>query len=127
MNDAVCLHRRRLYEQSLRGIVIEDWFARQQRERLNQEKQQLYAQALQKGRSQGSQGVRRWPDLRQQLMLVNFGQFTLHDYDEVIRKLLLNGEVRCEWRQRPAPAANAGNIEDVKERIPGNEDTLLWK
>jgi hypothetical protein len=121
MNDAVCLHRRRLYEQSLRGVLTEDWFVRQQRERLEEEMQQLYTRALQQGRSQGSQGVRRWPDLRQQLMLAHFGQFTLDDYDEVMRKLLLNGEVRCEWRQRPAPA------ESAEDRIPGNEDTLIWK
>jgi hypothetical protein len=118
MNDAVCLYRRRLYEQSSRGVLIEDWFARQQQERLDEQVQQLYSHTLQQGQSQR---IRRWPDLRQQLLLANFGQFTLHDYDEVISKLLLNGEVRCEWRQRPA---SAGGVEN---RIPGNDDTLLWK
>jgi len=118
MNDAVCLYRRRLYEQSLRGVLIEDWFARQQQDRLDEQVQQLYARTLQQGRSQRT---RHWLDLRQQLLLANFGQFTLHDYDEVIRKLLLSGEVRCEWRQRPALADN------TEDRVPGNEDTLLWK
>ena len=118
MNDAVCLHRRRLYEQSLWGVLTEDWFVRQRREQLEGEMRQLYARTLQQGKSQR---IRRWPELRQQQLLAHFGQFTLGDYDEVIGRLLLNGEVRCEWRQR---AASEGSVEN---RIPGNEDTLIWK
>jgi len=114
MNDAVCLHRRGLYQESLRGVLTEDWFVRQRREHLDEEIRQLYGRTLEKGRTQRA---RRWPDLRQQLMLAHFGQFTLDDYDEVICKLLLNSEVRCEWRQRLASEG----------RIPGNEDTLIWK
>jgi len=118
MNDAMCLHRRRLYEESLRGVLTEDWFVRQRREHLDEELRQLYGRTLEKGRGQRA---RRWPDLRQQLMLAHFGQFTLDDYDEVIYKLLLNGEVRCEWRQRPAFEG------DAEKRAPGNEDALIWK
>jgi len=124
MNDALCLYRRRLYEQSSRGGLLEEWFVTQQQERLAQQLQQLYSRGLQQGRSQR---VRRWPDLRQKLLLTHFGQFTLHEYNQVIRKLLLNGEVRCDWRQRPALAGNAENAEKAESRIPGNDDTLLWK
>ena len=119
MNDAVCMYRRRLHEQSLQGVLTEDWFAAQQRERLAEEIQQLYQRILRQGRAQRQ---RRWPELRQQILIANFGQFTLHDYDQVIYKLLQNGEVRCEWRQQPAQ-----NPEIRDSRIPGNEDILLWK
>jgi len=70
---------------------------------------------LHQGRTQRQ---RRWPDLRQQVLVANFGQFTLHEYDQVIQNLLQSGDVRCEWRQNP----------DLKDsHIPGNEDTLIWK
>ncbi len=119
MNDAVCIYRRRLHEQSLQGVLTEDWFAVQQRERLAEEMQQLYQRILRQGRAQRQ---RRWPELRQQILIANFGQFTLHDYDQVIYKLLQNGEVRCEWRRQPAETPEIGDY-----RIPGNEDILLWK
>jgi len=118
MNDALCVYHRRLYEQSLEGVLTEAWFAAQQRERLADEMQQLYKRVLQQGRAQRQ---RRWPDLRQQALLTRFGQFTLHDYDSVIQKLLQSGEVRCEWRQMPVE-----NPHSEKQRIPGNEDILLW-
>jgi hypothetical protein len=113
MNDAVCLYRRCAYEKSRRGVLGEEWFARQEQQRLSEERHQLYEQTLQQGRAQR---IRRWPDLRQQLLLINFGQFTLQDYNATIQQLLLNKEVRCEWRQR-----------SEEERIPGNDDTLLWR
>ncbi len=119
MNDAVCLHRRRLYEQSHRGVLTEEWFMTQQREQHAEEMQQLYQRILGQGRAQRS---RRWPDLRQQLLIANFGQFTVQDYDEVICKLLQNGEVRCEWRQKAVDYT-----ETEQRRIPGNDDILLWK
>jgi len=119
MNDAVCLHRRRLHEQSHRGVLTEEWFITQQHEQYEQEMLQLYQRALHQGRSQRP---RRWPDLRQQLLIANFGQFTLHDYDEVMCKLLQNGEVRCEWRQKPVE-----NHGSQQHRIPGNDDIVLWK
>ncbi len=98
---------------------MEDWFDRQKKTRLAEQFQLLYERVLQAGRAQR---LRRWPELRQRLLLADFGQFTIHDYDEAIARSLRNGEVRCEWRQ--GPAVNAG-IEE--QRIPGNEDTLLWK
>jgi len=119
MNDAVCMYRRRLHEQSLQGVLTEDWFAAQQSERLAEEMEQLYQRVLRQGRAQRQ---RRWPELRQQILIASFGQFTLHDYDQVIYKLLQNGEVRCEWRRQPADTSEIGAY-----RIPGNEDILLWK
>jgi hypothetical protein len=119
MNDAVCNYRRRLHEQSHQGVLTEEWFVAQQRERLMQEIQQLYQLVLRQGRSQRQ---RRWPDLRQQVLIANFGQFTLQDYDQIICQLLQRGEVRCEWRQKLLE-----NPDPEECRIPGNDDTLLWK
>lgn len=119
MNDAICANRRRLQEQSLEGVLTEEWFAAQQRDRLAEELQQLHRRILHQGRTQRQ---RRWPDLRQQVLVTNFGQFTLNDYDLVIQKLLQSGEVRCEWRQKPV--VNPGHEES---QVPGNEDLLLWK
>ena len=118
MNDAICVYHRRMDEQSLEGVLSEAWFAAQQRERLAEEIQLLYQRVLQQGHAQRQ---RRWPDLRQQVLLNNFGQYTLHDYDNVIQKLLQSGEVRCEWRQKFVE-----NPQSEKQRIPGNEDLLLW-
>jgi hypothetical protein len=118
MNDAICVYHRRLHEQSLEGVLTEAWFAAQQRERLADQMRQLYQRVLQQGRAQRQ---RRWPDLRQQALLANFGQFTLLDYDNIIRKLLQRGEVRCEWRHKPT-----SNPQSEEQRIPGNEDLLLW-
>jgi hypothetical protein len=116
MNDALCVYRRHLYRQSRQGVLGEEWFATQEQEQLAGEIQQLHQRTLQIGQSQRP---RRWPDLRQQLLLANFGQFTLDEYDGVIGSLLKQGNVRCEWRRRPS--------EDEQGRAPGNEDTLLWK
>ncbi len=116
MNDAICLYRRRVYAQSRRGLLGEEWFAKQEQLRLSMELQQLYQHTVQQGRAQRT---RRWPDLRQQLLLANFGQFTMQDYDTIIRQLLINGEVRCEWRQR--------NVASGEEHVPGNDDILLWR
>ncbi len=113
MNDAVCFYRRRAYEKSRRGVLGEEWFAQQELQRLSADRQQLYERTLQQGRAQR---IRRWPDLRQQLLLIHFGQFTLQEYDAIIQQLLADREVRCEWRQR-----------SEEERIPGNDDTLLWR
>jgi hypothetical protein len=113
MNDAVCLYRRQAYEKSRQGVLNEEWFAQQEQQRLTSNMQQLYQRTLQQGRVQRT---RRWPDLRQQLLLINFGQFAFQDYDVIIQQLLLNKEVRCEWRQHTEG-----------ERTPGNEDTLLWR
>jgi hypothetical protein len=116
MNDALCLHRRCLYERSYRGVLEEEWFLAQQRERLERELQQLYRRTQQQGRARQ---IRRWPELRQHMLLASFGQFTTGDYDSIIYQLLLNKEVRCEWRR--ALAGGEG------PRLPGNDDTLLWQ
>jgi len=118
MNDAVCLYRRRLYKQSHRGVLGEEWFATQQQERFEEEMQQLYSHTLQQGHARR---VRRWPDLRQQLLNTNFGRYTIHEYDEVIQQLLINGAVRCNWRRKPTEA------EDAQKFVPGNDDTLIWQ
>ena len=134
MNDAVCLYRRRLYEQSRRGVLAEEWFAAQQQERFTEELQQLYRRMLQQGRAQR---VRRWPDLRQQLLNADFGRYTVYEYDEVMQQLLASGDVRCEWRawRGQAPpllytngiTETGGEAESEERPIPGNEDILLWK
>jgi len=111
MNDAVCLRRRHLEEESRRGVLSETWFAAQQAERLAQERQALYDETARQGRAQRT---RRWPDLRQQLLLSHFGCFTLAEYDAIIQQLLRADIVRCQWRKQ-------GN-----ETIPGMDDVLLW-
>ncbi len=115
MNDAVCSYRRRLEQESLRGILNEAWFAAQQAERDAQALQQLREDLLREGRARAP---RRWPDLRQQLLLERFGQWMMCDYDEMICRLLQADEVRCAWRQ--------GNT-DSTGRVPGNEDILQWQ
>src|SRR5579883_687122 len=114
MNDAVCLRARRLVAESHQGVLNEQWFAAQREEQNAERLAALAQEVLALGRAQR---IRRWPDLRQQLLLRHFGQHTLQDYNGVIGKLLAQGEVRCEWRKRdqePGP-------------FPGNDDLLLWK
>ena len=115
MNDAVCNYRRRLEQESCLGILNEAWFAAQHAERDAQALQQLNDDLLREGRARAP---RRWPDLRQQLMLERFGQWTLRDYDEMICRLMQADEVRCAWRQA---------IPDLAGRVPGNEDILQWQ
>lgn len=117
MNDAVRDYRRRLERESLRGILNEGWFAAQQAERDTQALQQLSEDTLREGQARAP---RRWSDLRQQLLLERFGQWTLREYDEVMCRLLQADEVRCAWRQ-PEPADTSAC------RVPGNEDMLQWQ
>ena len=119
MNDAVRNYRRRLEQESLRGILNEAWFAAQQAERDAQALQQLSEDILREGRLLSPRSPRRWPDLRQQLLLERFGQWTLREYDEVICRLLQADEVRCAWRQADTPG--------MEGRVPGNEDILQWQ
>lgn len=116
MNDAICTHARHVTKASWQGVLGEEWFTAQQQERQREELQRLSQQIIQQGRKQR---IRRWPDLRQQLLLNYFGQFTRQDYDTRIWQLLLNGELRCEWRQHAASSQEM--------RIPGNDDTLIWR
>ena len=115
MNDAVCVYRRRVIEESFAGTLNETWFVAQQRERFAEEHQQLYSRVLQQGQSHRS---RRWPDLRQQLLLAQFGHYAVAEYDTIISELLADGKVRCEWK-RPLVA-------EEEVRVPGNEDMLRW-
>jgi len=115
MNDALCRYQRSIYEQRHRGVLSEEWFETQYKERVAEEHQQLQETLLQQGRAKR---VRRWSDLRQQLLVANFGHFLLSDYDSQLQHLLRSGEVRCEWRRTPT--------EHEPERLPGNDDTLLW-
>ncbi len=115
MNDALCRYQRTIYEQRHHGVLSEEWFETQYKERIEAERQQLQENLLQQGRAKR---IRRWPDLRQQLLVANFGHFLLSDYDTQLRHLLQSNEVRCEWRRTPT--------EDEPERVPGNDDTLLW-
>jgi hypothetical protein len=114
MNDAVYNYRQQLARQSWQGVLGEDWFVSQQQEQMQEALKDLSLRILEQGRAQR---VRRWPDLRQQLLLSNFGQFRKQDYDLLIQQLLLSREVRCEWKQR--------SVETIK--VPGSEDTLLWR
>ncbi len=116
MNDAVSLYRRRVEEDSYRGVLGEEWFVEQQQARYQEALRQLGARIRQQVQAQRRV---RWPDLRQHLLLAYFGQFPLRDYDASIQQLLLNREVYCAWRS-PAPAS-------AEERIPGNDDTLVWR
>lgn len=119
MNDAMCVYRRHLYVQSYRGLLAEAWFAAQQQQHLAEEQQHCKQRVLHQGRAQHA---RHWPELRQQLLNTNFGQYTIQEYDEVMQQLLTSGDVRCEWRRRPTEAVGS-----EARHIPGNDDTLLWK
>ncbi|GAC1405386.1 MAG: hypothetical protein NVSMB49_24700 [Ktedonobacteraceae bacterium] len=113
MNDALCRYQRSIYEQRHRGVLSEEWFEAQYKGHRDNERQRLQENLLQQGRTQR---VRRWPDLRQQLLLANFGDFLLNDYDTLLQHLLESGEVRCEWRRKRSE----------QDPLPGNDDTLLW-
>lgn len=115
MNDAFCLYQRRILEQSHRGVLAEEWFLAQQQQRLAEQQTQLYRLMLQLGKAQR---IRRWPDLRHKLLLAHFGQYTQHEHDAIMQQLLSNGAVRCQWRRRAS--------EDKEDRVPGNDDILMW-
>jgi hypothetical protein len=115
MNDAICHYHSRLEEESYRGVLGEEWFRTQQQSRYDQARQQLTQRILLQGRAQRT---RRWPDLRQQLLLACFGQFCMQDYDISIQHLLSIGSVHCSWRR-------ISQIEE-RDRVPGNEDILTW-
>jgi hypothetical protein len=116
MNDAVCLYGRRVVEESFTGTLNEAWFAAQQQERIAEERQQLYARMVQQGQAQRP---RRWPDLRQQLLLAQFGHYAVYEYDAAISQLVADGVVRCTWK-RPLST-------EEEKRVPGNDDMLLWR
>jgi hypothetical protein len=121
MNDAVCLQRRRVEEESYRGLLGETWFAAQQQQRLTEEMRQLYQEILRRGR--GGR-IRRWPDLRLQLLLAHFGQFSVVEYNTTLLQLLRDRVVRCQWRQKREISEKKTSL---FETIPGNDDVLLWE
>ena len=113
MNDALCRYRRGVYDQSHRGVLAEEWFATQQQTQRDEERLQLLDYIQQRGKAQRT---RRWPDLRQQVLLDHFGQFLLYEYDEAIQTLIANHAIRCEWRNKTTN----------DDAVPGNDDVLLW-
>jgi hypothetical protein len=127
MNDAICRYRRRLEEESYSGVLGEEWFLTQQQKHYDQARQQLVQRVLLQGQAQRA---RRWPDLRQQLLLTQFGQFLMQDYDTSIQQLLLSGEVSCFWRGGQGAVgvglAPTQSQQAPAQRVPGNEDTLTW-
>ncbi len=116
LNDAVCRRERQLVAESQQGVLSEEWFASQREEQAVARLAALVGEARTLGRAHR---IRRWPDLRQQLLLTHFGQYTLQDYEQVIARLLESGEVCCEWRRR---------VRDADEvHTPGQDDLLSWK
>ncbi|HTI13669.1 MAG TPA: hypothetical protein VL461_03735 [Dictyobacter sp.] len=113
MNDVLCRYQRQLYQHSYHGVLSEEWFAQQEEQRHTLALQQLTKQIKQQGEKQRA---RRWPDLRQQFVLKQFGKFTQQEYDMLIQQLLSNQEVHCIWQQK----------KDIQVRIPDNYDTLQW-
>jgi hypothetical protein len=115
MNDAICDYRRRTYQQSYRGVLSEEWFVQQ--EQLQQEKdlQQLRQRIQQQGTALRA---RRWPELRQQIMLGDFGHFMRQEYDASLQQLIAQQHVHCVWRQMQ------NNPENLI--MPENDDILIW-
>jgi hypothetical protein len=116
LSDALCRRERRLVFESQQGVLNEAWFAAQREEMTATRITTLTQEMLSLGRAYRP---RRWPELRQQLLLAHFGQYTQQDYDDVLISLLARGEVRCEWRTKTP--------EDASVQLPGNNDLLLWK
>ena len=115
-NDAMCRRVRCLVDESQRGVLNEEWFARQREEQNTATHQELLKETLTLGRAQRP---RRWPDMRQHLLLAHFGRHLVREYDEIILTLLTRGEVRCEWQKHAADGET--------ERVPGPNDLLLWR
>ncbi|MEO7022461.1 MAG: hypothetical protein ABI234_20090 [Ktedonobacteraceae bacterium] len=116
LNDALCRRTRRLVIESQQGVLNEDWFTNQRTEQIAAAGETLAQETLALGRTQR---IRRWPDLRQQLLLAHFGQYSLHEYDQIITTLLARGNVRCEWHKR--------SPETTEMPLPGHGDLLLWR
>jgi hypothetical protein len=114
MNDALCCYRRRTYRESYRGVLSEEWFAQQEQRHQAEDLQHLSQQIHQQGAALHS---RRWPELRQQIIISDFGHFMRQEYDQCLQQLIEQQHVRCTWRQAPSEPAT---------RIPDTGDTLLW-
>ncbi len=118
LNDAICQRTRRLVVASQQNVLTADWFTHQRAEQSAAAWEALAQETLALGRAQR---VRRWPDLRQQLLLTHFGQHPLHEYDQIITTLLARGNVSCEWQPRPP------SQETTTTPLPGPGDLLLWR
>lgn len=118
MNDALCHYERAINSQRYQGLLNEAWFTQQQEEQLSDARQLALQRLVDLGRAQR---IRRWPDLRQQVLLAHFGRLATAEYDQLIQQLLQQGSVHCEWK-RTVPA----HEDHAQERVPGNEDMLLW-
>lgn len=116
LNDALCRRKRLLVAESHQGVLNENWFASQREEQSAAAWEALAQETLALGRAHR---IRRWPDLRQQLLIAHFGQHTLAEYDQLITMLLTRGEVRCDWQKRAQ--------ETPETRLPGHGDLLLWR
>jgi hypothetical protein len=115
LNDVACARARRLLVASQHGVLSEEWFSAQRETQAAERRRLLAQQAYTLGQSRR---IRRWPDLRHQLLLTHFAQATLHEYDQVILDLLQRGQVSCEWR-RPTPESEL--------LVPGQDDLLHWR
>ncbi len=82
MNDALCGYRRRTYQASYRGVLSEEWFAQQEQQQQEKALQQLREHVQQQGTALRA---RRWPELRQQIVLSDFGHFTRQEYDDCLQ------------------------------------------
>jgi hypothetical protein len=85
MNDALCHYRRRTYQQSYQGILGEEWFAQQDLQHQEKDLQQLRQHIQQQGTALRA---RRWPELRQQIVLGDFGHFTRQEYDATLQIIM---------------------------------------
>jgi hypothetical protein len=113
LNDVACELTRRLLITSQQGVLNEEWFRAQREEQATARRRLLAQQAYTLGQAGR---IRRWPDLRHQLLLAHFAQATREEYDQVILELLQRGQVSCEWR-RPAS----------ETPVPGHDDLLHWR
>lgn len=114
MNDALCCYQRQTYQQSYQGVLSEAWFVQQEHKHREEDLQQLNQQLQQQGKALRA---RRWPELRQQMILSDFGHFTRQEYDQSLQQLIDQQHVRCVWRQAP---------KDQEKRTPDSGDTLIW-
>ncbi|GCE10856.1 hypothetical protein [Tengunoibacter tsumagoiensis] len=115
LNDALCRYQRERQKQSYEGVLGEEWFQAQAQSSLASQHNELAQRIHQQGQAQR---IRRWPDLRLQLIQQHFGSFTLAEYDAILQELLLKQSIHCIWQKKSS--------QPDKERIPGNNDTLMW-
>ena len=114
MNDALCSYQRRTYQQSYRGVLGEEWFAQQEQKHREEDLLRLTHHIRQQGTSLRA---RRWPELRQQIMLSDFGHFMCQEYDQCLQQLIDQQHVRCTWQRA---------LVDQEKPLPDKGDLLIW-